>query len=143
MMTFGQKSDGLLRRLTRRFGGHATMEPLMQPGTAPLSDGVGTMNRHVSPARIRELMRNVLREAIKTEGPSGSERDEKVRKIVRDACEEARECNEPVEHLLVFLKDALVELPEAHRCSHTEGKAVLGHVITVCIEEYYASRPLS
>lgn len=141
MMTTN-KSDGLLRRLSRRFGGQSTMEPLTQSQVMPLSNGDRTMSRAASPARIRELMRNVLREAI-IEGPSGSVRDEKVRKIVRDACEEARGSKEPVEHLLIFLKDALVELPEAHRCSHAEGKAVLGHVITVCIEEYYASRPLS
>lgn len=68
-------------------------------------------------------------------------REPDIRRALRLLCAEARENGVQIEQLLVVFKHAWHSLPETRRLpADGDRDAMLGSVITMCIEEYYANR---
>lgn len=64
-------------------------------------------------------------------------RDEEVRRILRQLCNRARDANLHAEDVIILLKHAWSELPEARPALH-DRDGTLAHVVTLSIEEYYS-----
>ena len=89
--------------------------------------------------QLRELTRTALLVALH-DAAHGRVLDGTVRPVLRQVCDAARACDARVEHLLILLKEACLELPEARRANHDDAQDTLARVITLCIEEYYGPR---
>ncbi len=94
--------------------------------------------------QLRELAHGALRRAAHAARAARVEDavDADARELVRRTCNTARERGLRAEQLLLVLKEAWRELPEAQRIPRYNSLEVLARVITVCIHEYYA-RPLA
>lgn len=99
-----------------------------------LTNGNGAEAGH---ARLRVLADRALRRAAR---PARAEDrvDSLVRELICHACDVAHECGVPAERLLLVLKEAWWELPEARHLPRPDAGEVLARTITVCIHEYYA-----
>lgn len=118
---------------TRETGRQGVMQP----------DRGGTAQRGTDPApRLGDLTRGVLRSAVRSarhvDAPDGE-----LRKLLGRACRVARDHGIHAEQLIVMLKAGWRELPEACQMPRDDADAVLGRVITLCVGEYYAGRPVS
>jgi len=88
-------------------------------------------------AQLRDLADEALRRACGA-ARLGDVVDEETRELMRRSCDVAHERGLQAEQLLLLLKQAWRELPEAQRLPHHEAGDGLARVITVCIHEYYA-----
>ena len=134
------QESGLLRRIGRRLGHLSNGEARAEGEPRPEGNGNPASNELPSPAHFRVLMREAFRAALRAEAFGRSSLDSSVRKMVREACDEARACGTPVEQLIILLKDEMPALPEAHHCTHSVARDVLGRTVTLCIDEYYRPR---
>ena len=100
---------------------------------------IGLAVRGQSHPAVRELARGTVRTALRPDARF-DRADGEVRRLIRQTCDLARAHDIAVERLLVVVKQAWVELPEARQASHTAGWGTLDRVVTLCIEEYYAVR---
>ena len=64
--------------------------------------------------------------------------DGDARAMMRRTCEAAHAHGIRAEQLLLLIKDAWRELPEARRVPRHAAGDVLSRLITICIHEYYA-----
>jgi hypothetical protein len=132
-------SDGVRDRLSRGLGRHSTRDAIMQSEVPP-SAGDGTVmhgRRDAEP--LRELAHTALRGAL-LDDVRVSDRDGQVRVLLRNACEVARAREIHVEQVLILLKEVWQEIPQHGQINHRDAQAVLAHVVSLCIEEYYAPK---
>jgi hypothetical protein len=74
-------------------------------------------------------------------GPSDPRDAQQARQAVRALCDDAHRCHLHAEQLLIVIKDAWREMPEARVGSgHVAPHDSLDRFISLCIEEYYARR---
>lgn len=85
------------------------------------------------PESLPELIEGTLRCALRL-----SVSDAEVREAMRRACAVAREEGLQAERLVVALKRAWQELPEARKLLRDVREDTLFGVVTLCIKEYYA-----
>ena len=88
---------------------------------------------------VRELTTIVLRRAVYTVS-NGYTIDGKLRDSIRRVCSLARTRAVTVERLVVMLKEAWWEMPEAERVLGHRRDEVLARVVTLCIDEYFEPR---
>lgn len=131
-------ADGLLERLGRRLGRHSTRDDGVRDTSSAAGDAA--LPRFVECGQLRALARETVSAALRPE-LQGSAGDHVLRKLLRQACGVAHTHDARVERLLVVLKEAWRELPQARHRTHTEAQAPLARVVTLCIEEYYATMP--
>lgn len=85
-----------------------------------------------------ELVVDALRGALRVG------RDGNSRRTTRDALRKlgaaARENGLRAEHVLIMVKKAWREMPEVHRLPRSDAEDALERVITLCIEEFFASQ---
>jgi hypothetical protein len=86
---------------------------------------------------LRKLARGAVHAALYPDR-QGLGQDGEAREILRLICDVARAQDTLVERVLVVLKEAWREQPEARRRRHFDAEDTLARVITLCIEEYYA-----
>ena len=86
---------------------------------------------------LRALARGAVRAALLAE-QRGVGLDGEVRHFFHVICVVARAHGTPVERVLILIKEAWREQPEARPRRYADAEDSLARVITVCIEEYYA-----
>jgi len=106
-----------------------TVEPNQEAVTRGRADG--TQDAH-----LRDLADGMLRRVARA-ARLEEVVDRDVRELMRRTCDAARTRGVRAEHLLVLLKEAWQELPEARRVPRHNAGDVLARVITVCVHEYY------
>lgn len=93
-------------------------------------------------AALRELIRTALLYALRStqdwKAPDGE-----LQRIVRGVCAAATQDGLRAEQIVIIVKDSWRDLAAAREMLRGDGEPVLAHVITLCIEEYYAKRPPS
>lgn len=99
------------------------------------SDG-STVKDSESLSNLRGLATIVLRRAVYTVS-NGYTIDGKLRESMRRVCKLAQNREVTVERLVVMLKEAWWDMPEAERVLGHRREEVLGRVVTVCIDEYF------
>ena len=85
---------------------------------------------------LRELATIVLRRAVYTVS-NGYAIDGKLRASMQRICRLAQIRELPVERLVVTMKEAWWDLPEAERVLGHRREEVLARVVTLCIDEYF------
>lgn len=73
-------------------------------------------------------------------GAATSVREGELRAVMRGLCVDAHRQGLRPEELILLLKTAWMSRPDLVPTSRGETKAILDHVITLSIEEYYAVR---
>lgn len=111
----------------------------MDPNTKSGGDGRGDDSASEALANLRELTTIVLRRAVYTVS-NGYAIDGKLRDSMRRVCKLAQNREVPAEGLVVMLKDAWWDMPEAERVLGHRREEVLSRVITLCINEYFEPR---
>jgi len=101
------------------------------------TQAAGARPRDHQTESLRRLTYDPLRRALCADG-SGGPPDADVRMLLRQLCDTAHERGVPAEQLLILLKEGWRELPEARHGLRFDARDVLAHVITLCIDEYYA-----
>ena len=86
-----------------------------------------------------DLAHQVVRCALR-EAKNVKSHDHEVRAALRPLCDAARSRGLYAERLIVLLKEAWRELPEARRSTREHDLGALERVVTLCIDEYYAPR---
>jgi hypothetical protein len=81
----------------------------------------------------QRALRCALRDAKRAQAP-----DQEVRIALVELCDAARSRGLYAERLIVILKEAWRDLPEARRSAREHELAALERVVTLCIDEYYA-----
>ncbi|HEX2780078.1 MAG TPA: hypothetical protein VHM30_11290 [Gemmatimonadaceae bacterium] len=112
---------------SRRTDGGADA-PLTANGTSPLRE------------LIQHALSAALRGTVPSDGTDGPF-DDQTRELLRSASVHARADGLRAEQLLLVVKAAWVELPEARRAPRDTADATLARVITRCIDEYYTEQP--
>jgi hypothetical protein len=93
----------------------------------------------ISEANLRTTISRALRRGVTAKYFSTVGADGDLRSDLTSVCREAKRQNIKVEHLIIAFKDAWRELPEARTYPQgTQGSEFLGHVITLCIAEFYS-----
>ena len=110
-----------------------------EPDTRPVrSNGDG----HPCRALVRDMteaaVRQILRRPRCDGGRDADEVPSEVQPLLRRVCEAARAQGLYPEQLLVLLKTEWRAVSEARQLARDEGEALLSHVVTLCIHEYYA-----
>jgi hypothetical protein len=103
---------------------------------APIVD---VMHSRRAAEPLREVTGSVLRAALLAD-VRVSQGDGQVRLLMQRACDDARAKGVHVEQLIVLLKESWHEIPQTALMSHGDGEAVLGRMVSLCIDEYYAPR---
>ena len=107
----------------------------MEPSTKSDGDGRdGSTSETLG--NLRELTTVVLRRAVYTVS-NGYAIDGKLRDSMRRVCRLAQNREVTAEGLVVMLKGAWWDMPEAERVLGVRREEVLSRVITLCIDEYY------
>lgn len=132
-------ADGMMERLRRRLDRHSTRNDVVQE-IPPSSSRNAAFHPFSEAAQLRDLARNTVRAALRAEQRGGAAEGE-VRMLLRQACDSAHLQDAHVERLLILLKEAWRELPQARHRTHNEAQAPLARVVTLCIEEFYATTP--
>ena len=96
----------------------------------PRADGTGA--DQLGPL-ARRALRGALRDPLCVRAPG-----QEVRAVLRQLCDAAHACGLPAERLLILLKEAWRDLPEARSAMRAHEETPLTRVITLCIDEYYA-----
>lgn len=105
------------------------------PGMSPM-DGVPD-GHHAGD--LRALTRRIVRAALRADRRRpGPEPDAQMLQLLRVTCNLARANHTLVEQLLILLKEAWREQPDARPLRHSDAVDTLARVITLCIAEYYA-----
>ena len=127
---------------------------------SPLSQGGGARGSGANVAsssedgsagelQVRILAHSALRCALR-DGPRVGSRDslphvervyapdDETRKTIWRLCQAAQEAGLRGEQVLILLKEAWRDEPEARRAAHDHDGDMLSRVITLCIQEYYA-----
>jgi hypothetical protein len=123
------------------------MNELMQPQVVQPDDGDVMLNdsprnnsqRNASERAgvLREQLLGVLGLALRSADGRGGAPDPELRRAIQRSGESARESGLRAEQLIILLKEAWHELPEARRAPHRGADDVLARVITLCIDQYY------
>lgn len=66
--------------------------------------------------------------------------DETLRRALSALCADARARNLRPEQLILIFKQAWTSLPEFESGSRNQRQELLDRIVSICIEEYYASR---
>lgn len=90
----------------------------------------------VRDAHLRELAIVALRHAARVAELEDKE-DPGVHELIGRACTVARDRGVRAEQVVLLLKDAWRELPEARRLPRHDASDMLARTITVCIRAYY------
>lgn len=133
------RGNGVLDHLRWQFGRHSTRDDVVQDRPPSFSRDAGC-SPFSQAAPLRELVREALRAALQAEH-RGAAADSEVRTLLRQACDTARVNDAHVERLLILLKEVWRELPQARHRTHIDAQAPLARVVTMCIDEYYATTP--
>ncbi|MBV9111025.1 MAG: hypothetical protein JO306_16585 [Gemmatimonadetes bacterium] len=126
----GSVPDGVGRRLERRVSIRGDM---VQPDHGAAESGLEAR----SLTDLRVLTRAAVRATLRAER-RGVGLDGEVLQLLRLACDIARINDTFVERVLILLKEAWREHPEARPRCYADAEDTLARVITLCIEEYYA-----
>ena len=97
-------------------------------------DTVSTGNVSVLSERATTAVRSALQAQLRQ--PSG---DDSLRRALRSLCVEARARELRAEQVIVLFKRAWDTLPESRGTDGRKKQEMLDRVITVCVEEYYAT----
>ena len=87
-----------------------------------------------------ELVRDLLHEALRVQR-AGRLPVEAVRGSTRAVCACARTHDVPVERVLVALKQEWRDAPGTRLLKRPEAEAILEHIVTLCITEFYSTAP--
>ena len=104
----------------------------MRPVAASLTGNGST----VGDAHLRELADVALRRAARV-AQLEEKADLVVHELIGRTCSLARERGVRVEQVVLLLKEAWRELPEARRLPRHDASDMLARTITVCIRSYY------
>lgn len=111
------------------------------PGMAARRVGAVTLHSPLTDetfADLCALARLAVRTALRA-APEGTASNRPLAADLRRLCDSSIVAGLFAEEVLLLVKAAWRELPEAQR-READGSAALGPVVTLCIEEYYLSR---
>lgn len=80
---------------------------------------------------LRSALQGHLRQAVP---------DDALRRALHWLCADARARNLRPEHLILIFKQVWASLPEMQNRTGNRRQELLDRIITICIEEYYATR---
>ena len=86
-------------------------------------------------AEAREELRATLRQHVRSPMPDGE-----LRLALRAACQDAHARHATPERVIIALKDVWHSLPEVQQLQHRDARArdaMVAHVVTLCIQEFY------
>jgi len=90
-------------------------------------------------AALRELLLRMLRDEPPPNAEESPHTGDGIRDALRDLCDDARRNQVRVEQLVIAIKQGWKSLhSERPRVRSAGPDALLNHVITLCIDEYYA-----
>ena len=89
---------------------------------------------------LRTPLVNTATHAIEVAlGTSTSVNEGELRAVMRGLCDDAHREGLRPEELILLLKTTWMSRPDLAPTHRSETKAILDHIITLCIEEYYAT----
>jgi hypothetical protein len=90
-------------------------------------------------AALRELFVHMMRDEPKTDSEGRARASDDARRALRTLCDDARAHGVRVEQLVIAIKQGWVSLHSEQPRPRAAGPdELLNHVITLCIDEYYA-----
>jgi len=90
-------------------------------------------------AALRKLFVQMVRDEPKTDSEGRARAGDEVRRALRALCDDARSHDVRVEQLVIAIKQGWSSLHSEHPRTRAAGPDdLLNHVITLCIDEYYA-----
>ena len=91
-------------------------------------------------AALRELFVRMVRDEPGADSEGRPRAGDEVRRALRTLCEDARANEIRVEQLVIAIKQGWSSLHSDHPRTRSAGPdEMLNHVITLCIDEYYAN----
>jgi hypothetical protein len=72
-------------------------------------------------------------------GAATSVREDELRAVMRELCGDAHRQGVRPEALILLLKNTWMSRPDLAATRRGDTKVILDHIITLCIEEYYAT----
>jgi hypothetical protein len=99
----------------------------------------------VSPIRVLAECALTDGDGVKTDRSVEADREQAMHQL-RGACVHAREAGLMAEDLIVILKDVWYALPDVRKLERTNSNNTLAHIVSACIEEFYATevnRPIA
>jgi hypothetical protein len=89
---------------------------------------------------LRELLVHMVRDEPSADSEGRTRAGDEVRHALRALCEDARTNEVRVEQLVIAIKQGWSSLHSEHPRARSAGPdELLNHVITLCIDEYYAN----
>ena len=92
-------------------------------------------------AALRELLVRMFHDETQAREEGAARGGAEVRRALVELCEDARAHGVRVEQIVIAIKQGWSDLHGDHPRTRTAGPdGLLNHVITLCIDEYYARR---
>jgi len=101
-------------------------------------DDDGRHTEMMSRIRLREVSDGTLLRALRG-AARGDASTREIQTAIESVCADAREQGIAAEQLLIILKERWRELPEAQRLLRRHADETRAHLITLCIDAYYAA----